>query len=219
MKRIDLHTHTFLSDGELVPAELVRRAEDLGHEAIGITDHVGPSNIDWTVERTVEAAERLSEDTEVKVLPGAELTHVPLSEISELAERARKRGAKLIVVHGETIVEPVLPGTNIAAMKCEDVDILVHPGMLSLEEAELAEETGTYLEITSRDMHCLTNGRIASLAMETGADLLVNTDAHGPEDLITYEEAEAVALGAGLDENMLVEVLEENPKSLLEECE
>lgn len=219
MRRIDLHTHTFLSDGELLPAEIVRRAEDLGHEALGITDHVGPSNIDWTIERTVEAAERLNEDTEIKVIPGVELTHVPLSEISELAERARKKGAKIVVMHGESIVDPVLPGTNIAAMKCEYVDILGHPGMLTLEEAELAEETGTYLEITSRDGHCLTNGRVASLATDTGADLLINTDAHGLEDLITYKEAEAVAWGAGLSKDVLVEVLEENPKSLLEECE
>ncbi len=36
---IDLHTHTNESDGTLTPAELVRAAEEIGIEALGITDH------------------------------------------------------------------------------------------------------------------------------------------------------------------------------------
>lgn len=219
MGRIDLHTHTFLSDGELLPAELVSRAEELGYEAIGITDHVGPSNIDWVIEQTVEGAEALTENTEVKVVPGVELTHVPISILPDLAERAKERGAKIVVVHGETPVEPVPLGTNLAALKCEDVDILSHPGMLSQEEVEVAEETGTYLELTSRDGHNLTNGRVAKMSMGVGAKLLVNSDAHSPEDLITQEEAEVVALAAGLGEDKLEDVLEENPRSILGEIE
>jgi len=43
---IDLHTHTFLSDGELGPAELVRRAENAGYRAIGISDHA--THPTWT---------------------------------------------------------------------------------------------------------------------------------------------------------------------------
>jgi len=37
---IDLHTHTVLSDGELIPTELVRRAEVLGFRALGMAEHV-----------------------------------------------------------------------------------------------------------------------------------------------------------------------------------
>jgi predicted metal-dependent phosphoesterase TrpH len=33
---IDLHTHSFLSDGELLPSELVRRAKVKGYRIIGI---------------------------------------------------------------------------------------------------------------------------------------------------------------------------------------
>ena len=36
--RIDLHMHTFLSDGELLPIELARRAAVMNHEAIAFTD-------------------------------------------------------------------------------------------------------------------------------------------------------------------------------------
>lgn len=217
MGRIDLHTHTFLSDGDLLPAELVRRAEDLGYEAIGLTDHVGPSNLEWVLECTLKAAEKLTETADVRVVPGVELTHIPISTIPEMAEKAKEIGAEVVVAHGETLVEPVPLGTNLATLKCEDVDILGHPGMLSQEEAEIAAESGTFLELTSRDGHNLTNGRVASLAMKTGANLLVNTDAHSPEDMITQEEAEAIALGAGVREDMLEEILEENPRSLLRE--
>lgn len=215
MRRIDLHMHTFLSDGELLPSELARRAEELGHEAIAITDHVGPSNLRWVLERTLEASEALNGNMNITVIPGVELTHVPLSLLSDLAKSARQIGAEIVVVHGETIVEPVLPGTNLAAINCDDVDILAHPGVLSVEEAELAAETGTFLELTARDGHCLTNGRVAKMAVDSDAKLLVNTDTHGPEDLITYGESEAIAVGAGLDEEMLEEVLLENPKSLI----
>ena len=44
---IDLHTHTFFSDGELVPAEHLRRVEVLGYEAVAITDHADSSNLDF----------------------------------------------------------------------------------------------------------------------------------------------------------------------------
>ncbi|MCL2143735.1 MAG: PHP domain-containing protein, partial [Methanomassiliicoccaceae archaeon] len=59
--RIDLHTHTILSDGELTPSELVRRAMVLGHDAIAITDHVDMTNVDLVVPAILKAAE-LGED-------------------------------------------------------------------------------------------------------------------------------------------------------------
>lgn len=213
---IDLHTHSLFSDGELLPAELASRAEELRHKAIAITDHVGPSNLDWVLEGMVEAGEKLTKNLEVDIIPGVELTHVPIDLIPELASKARDLGAKIVIVHGETVVEPVPVGTNIAGIKCDDVDILAHPGMLSSEEAELAEETGTCLEISARKGHSLTNGRVVRRGTEADADLIVNTDAHSPEDLITYDEAEAIATGAGLEEDMIEEVLETNPEKILE---
>ncbi|HVO39844.1 MAG TPA: PHP domain-containing protein, partial [Spirochaetia bacterium] len=53
---IDLHTHTFLSDGELGPAELVRRAEQIGYRALGITDHADASNLDDIISALVRFA-------------------------------------------------------------------------------------------------------------------------------------------------------------------
>lgn len=194
---IDLHTHTLFSDGELVPSELVRRAIVKGYRAIAITDHADLSNIDFIVPRITKVSEELSKAWGVRVIPGVELTHVPPADIADLAKEARRLGARLILCHGETIVEPVSAGTNHAALNAA-IDILTHPGLITLEDAKLAARKGIYLEITARKGHSLTNGHVAKTALAAGAKLLINTDAHSPGDLISSEDAEKIGIGAGL---------------------
>ena len=195
---IDLHTHTIFSDGELIPAEHLRRVENLGYEAVAITDHADSSNLDFIIPRIVKAAEDLNRFAKTRLIPGIELTHVPPEMFAELVAHARKLGAKIIVGHGETVMEPVKQGTNMAAILA-GVDILAHPGFISEAEASLAAEKGVYLELTGRKGHSLTNGYVARMAKEAGALLVVNADAHGPGDFMTAAMAETVALGAGLN--------------------
>ena len=197
---IDLHTHSIFSDGVLIPSELVRRAEVLGIKAIGITDHADASNLDFIIPRIVAVAERLNRVNHIKTVPGIELTHVPPSQIGPLAEQARSLGAKIVVVHGETIAEPVVPGTNRAALSA-DIDILAHPGLISEEEAVMAAGKGILLEISARKGHSLTNGHVAKLAGKHGAELVLNSDAHEPSDLITEQQAIHIVLGAGLSQD------------------
>ena len=214
MKRIDLHTHSLLSDGELVPSELARRAEKLGHAAIAITDHVDLSNIESVVPQIAKVAAELNRHMDIRVVAGAELTHVPVKTMAKLAKLARKLGAELVVAHGETIVEPVHVGTNDASLAA-DIDILAHPGLMTLKQAERAREAGIYLELSARRGHCLTNGWVARMAMESKADMLLNTDAHSPNELLTIEAAIDVARGAGLDKKVAKKVVVENPRELL----
>ena len=211
---IDLHTHSLLSDGELLPSELVRRAVVKGYQGLAITDHVDVSNIDWVISRLVKDCGELMKYFQIAVIPGAEITHVPPEMIKPLAEEARKLGAKVVVVHGETIVEPVAPGSNLQALK-SPIDILAHPGLITEEEVLLAKKNGIMLEITARKGHCLTNGHVAKLALKTGAGLVLNTDAHSPEDLVTPDQARKIALGAGLDEGDFSQ-LRMNAQELLE---
>jgi len=196
---IDLHSHSLFSDGVLVPSELARRAESAGLTGIGITDHGDSSNIDFIVPRIVSVACDLNRFMTIKVIPGIELTHVPPSLIAECARRARSLGAKIVIVHGETIVEPVSPGTNRAAIDA-GVNILAHPGLISMEEVIMAKEKGVLLEISARKGHSLTNGHVAKLATEAGAKLVINTDTHDPSDLINRDQALKVVRGAGLTE-------------------
>ena len=195
---IDLHTHTTFSDGELIPSELVRRAEVLGYTAIGITDHVDFTNIEHVL-GCVRKAKYLEEVLDIRILPGVELTHVPPQKIAPLAVMARRLGAELVVVHGETPVEPVRPGTNRAALEA-GVDILAHPGFITLEEAELAKANDVCLEITARSGHNITNGHVVRMALQAKAKMVVDTDTHSPEDLIDSERAVQIAVGAGLSQ-------------------
>jgi len=211
---IDLHTHSLFSDGALIPAELVQRARAKGYEGIAITDHADRSNLDWIIPRIVRFCETCKKKGALQVVPGVELTHVDPEDISSLTREARKLGATLVVVHGETIVEPVQPGTNRAALEA-GVDIVAHPGLISKTDVVLAKEKGIVLEISSRKGHSLTNGHVAKLAKEVGASLILNTDAHSPEDLIDPAQALRVVLGAGLTESDWKKMIT-NARNLLE---
>lgn len=63
---IDLHLHTYYSDGTLSPGELVLLAKNLGAETIAITDHDGMDGIP----EGLEAGKRYG----VRVIPGIELS-------------------------------------------------------------------------------------------------------------------------------------------------
>lgn len=202
---IDLHTHTVFSDGELIPSELVRRAEVKGYRAIGITDHVDFTNIEHILS-CVSKAKYLEEVLDIRILPGVEITHVPPQKIGLLAALARKLGAKIVVVHGETPVEPVRPGTNRAALEAR-VDILAHPGFITLEEAELAKENNVCLEITSRSGHNITNGHVVRMAKVAKARMVVDTDTHAPHDLIDSRRAVEIAVGAGLSQEEALTII------------
>lgn len=211
----DFHTHTFMSDGVLVATELIRRAVVKGYAAIGITDHASAGTIEAAIATAIRDCELANRYWDIHAIPGIELTHVPPESIADLSKQAKDLGAKIVVVHGETIVEPVPPGTNLAAMKALDVDILAHPGMLTLDEAKVAAATGTYLELSARKGHCLTNGIVARLARDAGAKLLVNSDSHTPGDLLTPDFQRQVAFGAGLSEEEIEVGLKRNWEAIL----
>ncbi|MCE5215199.1 MAG: histidinol phosphate phosphatase domain-containing protein [Methanobacterium sp.] len=213
-RRIDLHTHSIFSDGELLPSEIARRAQVLNHEAVAITDHVDGSNIDC-VGKIINTVNDIQDNWDIQIIPGAEITHAPVEIIDKLALEARKMGAEIIVVHGETLVEPVIEGTNFTAVNCPEIDILAHPGLITAKEAEIAKDNDVALEISSRKGHCLANGHVAKMALEIGAKLVMDTDTHAPQDLISYETASKILTGAGVPERYITQILRDNPKGIL----
>ena len=190
--RAELHTHSTFSDGELIPAELVRTAKTLGASAIAITDHVDMTNVEHVVKNVIRAVE-LTDDS-IKVIPGVEITHVPPSKMDKVIADARRFGAEWIVVHGEC-------GTNMQAAKNPDVDVLAHPGFITEDEMQFAKDNDVLIEITGRKGHNITNGHVVNLARRFGAKMIINSDAHAPEDLMSEKDAYIVALGAGLSKD------------------
>jgi len=210
----DLHTHTILSDGEMLPIELIRRMAVTGYTTVAITDHVDASNtrsVLSTLDKVRESADLFG----VKLLCGVEITHVPPSQIAYLARFAKTEGADIVIVHGETSIEPVAPGTNRAACACEDVNVLAHPGLITLEEAQLAVQNHVALEITSRGGHNRTNGHVACIAREAGCQIVIDSDAHAPHDILDERAKFIIAKGAGLSEKECAIALSLNVEKLL----
>ncbi len=195
---IDLHIHSVFSDGELIPSEIARRLSDLGYEAFAITDHADFSNMEFIVDSMLKFKEH-ADDYGLTMVAGIELTHLPPRLIPRAVKTARKIGAELVVVHGETLVEPVRSGTNFVSVQ-EEIDILAHPGLVDEKTAEKASENGVFFEITSRRGHCLTNGHVAKISQEFGVELVINTDAHSPSDFILEKQAVEILKGSGVDD-------------------
>ena len=215
IKRIDFHTHSLLSDGALLPSELLRRVAVLDYAALAISDHADASNLSQVIDSLHRLLREQPNDFETQLLVGVELTHVGPASIGKLARQAKECGAEVVVVHGETIVEPVAPGTNRAAIESPDVDVLAHPGFITPEEATLAARRGCYVEITTRKGHSLTNGHVARVCREAGAALVVNSDSHEPSDLPSFAFACQVAAGAGLTEAEVYAATVTHPQALL----
>ncbi|MBU1228738.1 MAG: histidinol phosphate phosphatase domain-containing protein [Proteobacteria bacterium] len=194
---IDLHMHTTFSDGELIPAELIRRARVAGYKAMAITDHADASNMRLILENVRRLTDAYAHFFDMEVLAGVELTHVPPPLMADFVKMARDAGAQIVLCHGETVVEPVAQGTNLAAIEA-GVDVLAHPGLITEVEVRLASERGVALEITTRRGHSYCNGNVAALARRFGARLVIDNDTHAPGDLVSEELRRKVAYGAGL---------------------
>ena len=195
----DLHTHTIHSDGEMLPIELVRRMAVLGYTTVAITDHVDASNAETVLASLIPVRES-AQLFGVRLLCGVEITHVPPAQIAGLVRQVKSAGADIVIVHGETPVEPVAPGTNHAACTCRDVNVLAHPGILAVEDALEAVKNNIALEITSRSGHNRTNGYVVQVAREAGCQIVVDSDAHAPHDLLDERARFLVAKGAGLSD-------------------
>lgn len=205
----DLHTHTILSDGEMLPIELIRRMAVTGYTTVAVTDHVDLSNAEPVLE-TLALVRESAKLYGVRMLCGVEITHVPPTQIAGLARSAKDAGADIVVVHGETPVEPVAEGTNHAACTCKYVNVLAHPGLVTLKDAKAAEKNGIALEITSRGGHNRTNGHVVRIAQEAGCQLVVDSDAHAPHDILDERSKILVARGAGLTDAECKRVLSLN---------
>lgn len=212
----DFHMHTTQSDGVLTPVELIRRCIVRRYGGMSISDHSGPGTLERFIRENAIDCGVAREYWNFEAYAGVELTHVPAASVAAIARQAKELGAALVVVHGESPVEPVDPGTNLAAASCPDVDILAHPGLLTPETAQAARENGVFIEVTARKGHCLSNGHVVATALQAGARLVVNSDAHAPDDILTPEWAEHVALCAGVPRELLEAVLIEHPAILLD---
>jgi histidinol phosphatase-like PHP family hydrolase len=216
-ERYDFHSHTFLTDGRASATDMWREADVLGHKALAVTDHVALEDPRPLLDRLRQEAAQW-EGAELTTLVGVEVTMVTPRKIPDVVRAARRAGAEIVIVHGETVANPVPPGTNRASVELNDVDVLAHPGFLTVEEAELAKSHDVILELTARALHMVTNGHVARTALEVGNDLVVDSDAHATDQLVSAHHARQIARGAGVPEATVARVLLDTPRRLLKRC-
>ena len=199
---IDLHSHSVLSDGTLSIDEMVAAAERHGYAAYAVTDHAtgnDPRYLD-VVREVRSQIERLRSHTPMQLFAGVELTDFEPSTIAAAALAARGAGAQVIVVHGECPTLDVPAGTNAAAVRCNEVDILAHPGLLTERDADEATLRGIFLELSARQGHCWSNGHVYQTARKAGASIVVDSDAHEEGGLLSGPRVTALIRGAGASE-------------------
>ena len=80
----------------------------------------------------------------------------------------------------------------------------------------MASQRGIFLEVTARKGHSLTNGHVARQALRQGALMVLDSDAHGPEDLLEPDLTHKIAKGAGLSDEETHALLTVNPERLLD---
>jgi putative hydrolase len=216
-ERYDFHSHTFLSDGSNAPTDMWSEAAHRGHVALAVTDHVAMEDPRPLLARLREEASSF-EDGPLTPIIGVELSKVPPTKIAEAARRARRAGAEIIIVHGETLMDVVPPGTNHAAVDSGEVDVLAHPGLLTEADAQLACDHETFLELSARAIHSFTNGHVATVALKCGAAMVVDSDAHDVHQLVEQTMARNIASGAGVPGSRLAEILRDAPVRLLKRC-
>lgn len=213
-RRVDFHSHSYLSDGATSATVMWNQAETLDHRALALTDHLSLEDPRPLLDRLHREA-RAWDGTSFLPIVGVELTYLPPRRIAAVARASRKAGAEIVIVHGETIAEKVPKGTNRAALESGVVDVLAHPGLLAPEDAALAKANSVLLEISARRGHSLCNGHVVRVALEAGADLVVDSDAHDPGQLVPMEMARRIAKGAGVPEAQIERVLSVTPAKLV----
>jgi histidinol phosphatase-like PHP family hydrolase len=211
----DLHVHSDISDGRLTALEMAIQAQARHYSVLGFAEHVGIGNIPRVVEALTAACATIRQRYGLAAVPGVEITRMPRLAIADVARRCKQAGAVLVTVHGESPGDQPQPGVNLAAIEAPDVDILAHPGLLSDEEGRRAAATSTYLELSGGAWHAVANPWVARIALNCGAALLLGSDAHDAETLMTVERADAAVRALGLGAQMVQEITQDNPRKLL----
>ena len=195
----DLHTHTNWSDGQLSIREHVAGAAEFGHDYIGISDHAtGPGMVGGVGIDDEELREQLAEirsledELEIPVFAGVEANIDVDGEISVDDDLLAELDCVVASPHSGLNGD----GTDrlITAAKHPAVDIIGHPTGRLLNEREgmdldvralarVAAEHDTALEINANPSRLDLSGSMVQMAIEEGATIAINTDAHSPAAL------------------------------------
>ena len=194
--RGDLHLHTEWSDGHDTIAEMVEGAAEFGHDYIAISDHAtGPGMVggvgldDDQLLEQAEEVRAVAADASIRVFTGVEANIDTDGSISVADDVLAELDCVVASPHAGLDGD----GTERLVAACEhpDVNVLGHPTGRLLNQREgldldieavatAAAANDTALEINANPHRLDLRGQFVTAAVEAGATIAINTDAHTP---------------------------------------
>jgi len=192
--RGDLHLHTDWSDGTETVAEMVAGAEAFGHDYIAVTDHAtGPGMVggvgvsDDELREQIPVVRAVADDADIEVFTGVEANIDAEGDVSVADDLLADLDFVVASPHAGLDGD----GTDrlVAAAEHPGVNAIGHPtgrlinqrsGLeLDVERlARVAAENDTALEINADPRRLDLSGRAVKTAVEQGASIVIDTDAH-----------------------------------------
>ena len=200
--RGDLHTHTDWSDGGFSIAEMAAAAAERGYDYHVVTDHAtGPGMVggvgldEAAIEEQAAAIAEAADEVDVPILHGIEANIDADGDLSTDDETLAALDLVVAPRHaalGQT--GEAATGRLVRAAEHPHVDVLGHPtGRLINERpgldpdveavAEAAAASGTAIEVNANPARLDADGEFVRAAIEAGATIAVDTDAHAPREL------------------------------------
>ncbi|WP_323173938.1 DNA polymerase/3'-5' exonuclease PolX [Natrialba sp. PRR66] len=200
--RGDFHSHTEWSDGNNTIEEMVGAADERGYDYFGLADHAeGPGIVggmglsDTEILEQVEQIREVDAASDIDVFAGIEANVDADGEIGLSAEAIDALDVIVASTHS-ALDQDTERATNrlVRAVENPAVDVLGHPSGRLLNErsgldfdatalGEAAAEHDTALEVNSNPRRLDLWGSAVQAAIDAGAKIAINTDAHQPSTL------------------------------------
>jgi DNA polymerase (family 10) len=214
--RGDLHMHTVASDGRHTIEQMAEAAKARGYEYIAITDHsathgfgndVQPDELRRQIERVHEADAAIAG---IRILAGTEVNVMPDGSLDYDDELLAQLDWIVASLHSSfRLAEKEQTERMIRAMEHPLVDMIGHPTGRLIERREpypldidaiaaAAVRTGTFLEINANPDRRDLNELNARRAVEAGATIVIDSDAHWTTTLPNIQYGVATARRAWL---------------------
>jgi len=204
--RGDLHVHTDWSDGSNTIREMVEGAAAFGHDYVAISDHAtGPGMVGGVGVPDDELREQLDEIRAVADEVAGEVDVFAGVEANVAADGSVSVADDLLAELDVVVASPHAGldgnGTDrlVVAAEHPEVDIIGHPTGRYLNQragmdvdverlATVAADTDTALEVNANPHRLDLGGGAVKTAVEAGATIAINTDAHSPQryELVRY---------------------------------
>jgi DNA polymerase (family 10) len=223
--RGDLHMHTVASDGRHTIEQMAEAGKKRGYEYIAITDHsathgfgndVQPDELRRQIELVHEADAAIDG---IRILAGTEVNVLPDGTLDYDDELLGQLDWIVASLHSSfRIGEKEQTERMIRAMEHPLVDAIGHPTGRLIERrdpypldidaiAETAKRTGTFLEINGNPDRRDLNELNARRAVELGATLVIDSDAHWTTTLPNIQYGVATARRAWLTKDDVANTL------------